>query len=94
MPTWNYSAVHAYGTPRLVENTGDVRALLDDTVETFEAGLPEPWSTARVGDEYIGKMAQGIVAGRYPHGVGTAQLSGAPHVRSERRAPHPPHPIR
>jgi transcriptional regulator len=62
VPTWNYSAVHAYGTPRLVENTGDVRALLDDTVETFEAGLPEPWSTARVGDEYIGKMAQGIVA--------------------------------
>jgi transcriptional regulator len=66
VPTWNYSAVHAYGTPTLVENMSDVRALLDDTVGTFEAGLPETWSTARVGDDYINKMAQGIVAFELP----------------------------
>jgi transcriptional regulator len=66
VPTWNYSAVHAYGTPTLVEDTGDVRALLDDTVGTFEASLPEPWSTARVGDAYLSKMAQGIVAFELP----------------------------
>jgi transcriptional regulator len=66
VPTWNYSAVHAYGTPTLVEDTGDVRALLDDTVGTFEAALPKPWSTARVGDAYITKMAQGIVAFELP----------------------------
>ncbi|HEY2593401.1 MAG TPA: FMN-binding negative transcriptional regulator [Chloroflexota bacterium] len=66
VPTWNYSAVHAYGTPVLVEHAGDIRAVLDATVGTFEASLPERWSTARAGDEYIGKMAQAIVAFEMP----------------------------
>ncbi len=82
VPTWNYSAVHAYGTPRLVEDTGDVRALLDDTVETFEAALPEPWSTGRVGDEYIGKMAQGIVAFE----MGITRLEGKRKLSQNRPA--------
>jgi transcriptional regulator len=62
VPTWNYSAVHAYGTPVVVGAADDIRALLDETVGTFEAHLPEQWSTARAGDEYITRMAQGIVA--------------------------------
>jgi transcriptional regulator len=68
VPTWNYSAVHAYGTPVLVENAGDIRALLDDTVGTFEAAFmkPDQWSTARAGDDYIDKMAQAIVAFEMP----------------------------
>jgi transcriptional regulator len=66
VPTWNYSAVHAYGTPVVVGNASDVRALLDDTVGTFESPLPEPWSTARAGDDYISRLAEGIVAFEMP----------------------------
>jgi transcriptional regulator len=66
VPTWNYSAVHAYGVPVLVQGRGDVRALLDDTVRTFEAALPEQWTTERAGDEYVSKLAQGIVAFEMP----------------------------
>ena len=29
VPTWNYVAVHAYGVPRVIEEPGEVRALLD-----------------------------------------------------------------
>jgi transcriptional regulator len=66
VPTWNYEVVHAYGRPRVIEDEQRIRALLDETVGTFEAGLPHPWSTQRVTDEYIAKMAQGIVAFEMP----------------------------
>ncbi len=72
VPTWNYSVVHAYGTPVLVEDAGGIRALLDDTVATFEAPFAEQWSTARAGDEYISHMAQAIVAFE----VGITRLEG------------------
>ena len=66
VPTWNYSAVHAYGKPSVMDDPARVRALLDETVGTFESGLPEQWSTASVGDEYVTKLAQGIVAFEMP----------------------------
>ena len=66
VPTWNYSAVHAYGKPTVMEDPTRVRALLERTVGTFESSLPEQWSTARVGDEYVTKLAQGIVAFEMP----------------------------
>ena len=66
VPTWNYSAVHVYGRPRVMDDPKLVRALLEETVGTFESGLPEQWSTARVGDEYVTKLAQGIVAFEMP----------------------------
>lgn len=66
VPTWNYSAVHAYGRPAVLEDPERVRTLLDETVGTFEASLPLPWSTASVPEDYITKMAQGIVAFELP----------------------------
>ena len=66
VPTWNYSAVHAYGTPTLVSNWDSVRMLLDDTVQTFESGFAEHWSTARAGEDYIARLGQAIVAFEIP----------------------------
>jgi transcriptional regulator len=68
VPTWNYSAVHAYGTPSIVSDWPTVRSLLEDTVATFESGLaqPEPWTIERATSDYIEKLAQGIVAFEMP----------------------------
>jgi transcriptional regulator len=66
VPTWNYSAVHAYGRPRLTEDPQRVRELLESTVQTFESGLPEQWTTGRVSEEYIAGLARGIVAFEVP----------------------------
>jgi transcriptional regulator len=66
VPTWNYSTVHAYGRPTVMDDPVRVRALLEETVGTFESGLPEQWTTASVGDEYVTKLAQGIVAFEMP----------------------------
>ena len=66
VPTWNYTAVHAYGRPRIVDDAGQVRALLDETVGTFEAGFERQWSTAQVPEDYVANMARGIVAFELP----------------------------
>jgi transcriptional regulator len=68
VPTWNYEVVHAYGKPTLIDDARRVRALLDETVGKFETGLPQPWSTRLVPDEYIAKMAESIVAFEMPIG--------------------------
>jgi transcriptional regulator len=59
VPTWNYSAVHAYGTALLIEDPRRVRHLLEQTVRTFDA---YGWSTDTVAEEYIEKMSKAIVA--------------------------------
>lgn len=68
VPTWNYTVVHAYGRPLVMDDPARVRALLDDTVATFEAGQARPWSTAQPGEAYIANMARGIVAFEMPIG--------------------------
>jgi len=43
VPTWNYAAVHAYGTPRLITADDSCRALLDTLVRRHEAPFATPW---------------------------------------------------
>jgi transcriptional regulator len=43
VPTWNYAAVHVYGTPRLEEDPAFLRRILDDTTSKYESGMPVPW---------------------------------------------------
>jgi predicted FMN-binding regulatory protein PaiB len=66
VPTWNYAVVHAHGVPTVIDDPRRVREILDRTVRTFENGRPEPWSTARLTDDYIDNMARGIVAFELP----------------------------
>jgi transcriptional regulator len=66
VPTWNYVAVHAYGVPRMIEDAGRVRALLDRLVHTFEDGRPAPWRMDSLPDSYVEGMMRGIVAFEIP----------------------------
>ncbi|MFQ5773704.1 MAG: FMN-binding negative transcriptional regulator [Kiloniellaceae bacterium] len=66
VPTWNYVAVHAAGTPRLVEEPGQVRAMLERLVRTHEAGLSEPWSLGSQDEAFVARMMRGIVAFEIP----------------------------
>jgi transcriptional regulator len=43
VPTWNYLAVHAYGTFQVAEDRDDVLAILRRSVLTYESPRPEPW---------------------------------------------------
>lgn len=66
VPTWNYAVVHAYGRPRIVEDPKEIRRLLDATVDEFESAFERPWSTARLPEEYLSGMTNGIVAFELP----------------------------
>ena len=44
VPTWNYVAVHAYGTPHLVEDRDGLLEILRRSVRAYEGPRPEPWA--------------------------------------------------
>src|SRR4051812_48126547 len=60
VPTWNYAAVHAYGNPKLVDRAA-LRAILEETVTTYEAGFAKPWSTANLPPDLVAKLADAVV---------------------------------
>lgn len=43
VPTWNYVAVHAYGTFHVVEDRDGLLDILRQSVTTFESRRAEPW---------------------------------------------------
>lgn len=65
VPTWNYTVVHAQGTPQIVEDPTAVKGMLEQLVNYHEAGFSQPW-TMDLPDEYMHKMLQSIVAFEIP----------------------------
>lgn len=61
VPTWNYAAVHVYGTPRILDNHEQVVELLERTVQTYEANRENPWSY-NLPTDFRDKLVQSIVA--------------------------------
>jgi len=59
VPTWNYGAVHAYGDARTYAAPGDLLAMLDDLIPTFEAAYAEQWSS--LSEAYRQRMLSHIV---------------------------------
>ena len=60
VPTWNYSAVHAYGLPRLVEDSAQLYSILQATIQTNEAQFEKPW-TLQMPDEHLQKKMRAII---------------------------------
>ncbi len=44
VPTWNYVAVHAYGTFRVVEDRAELLDTLRRSVRLYEGSRPAPWA--------------------------------------------------
>ena len=61
VPTWNYTAAHAYGRPRILEGEAALE-LLRDQVAFYEAGFEKPWETSTQAPGYFEGMAAGVVA--------------------------------
>jgi transcriptional regulator len=60
VPTWNYTAVHAYGVPRIVNDHARFAQILHDLVEFYEAGRAERWS-GEMPVEFRDRLMKGIV---------------------------------
>ncbi|QDT56671.1 Protease synthase and sporulation protein PAI 2 [Caulifigura coniformis] len=61
VPTWNYAAVHAYGTFQPIEDDARLREIVRRTVDVYERSMPRPWSMDVVPPETIDKLLLGIV---------------------------------
>jgi len=63
VPTWNYAAVHVYGTLRAFDEREQLLQIVTDYVDFYEATMPQPWTFDRT-SEYAQKMVQAIVGFR------------------------------
>lgn len=61
VPTWNYTAVHVYGRPKIVEDPEAVSDMLLELVETHERNRPERWD-GKMPDDFLERLMKGIVA--------------------------------
>jgi transcriptional regulator len=61
VPTMNYVAVHAYGKPRLIEDSDAVYALLKSQVEQFETNL-EAYNISTLPGKFVADEMRGLVA--------------------------------
>jgi transcriptional regulator len=59
VPTWNYAAVHVYGTARLFSAEQDVHAMLGELMETFEPEYRAQWE--ELSPKYRENMLRQIV---------------------------------
>jgi transcriptional regulator len=68
VPTWNYIAVHAYGTPETFVDPARLRALLVRLTGQSEtdAAQPRPWRVDDAPGDYVASMLKGIVGIRMP----------------------------
>ncbi len=61
VPTWNYVAVHAFGTVRMVRELNRLRDLVRRFVDFYEADMRTPWSLDRADPELITRLLSAIV---------------------------------
>ena len=66
VPTWNYLAVHAYGTAEVFEDAERLLALVSGLSSKHEAGRPAPWVVSDAPGDYIDSMLKAIVGFRLP----------------------------
>ena len=66
VPTWNYVAVHAYGTAEVFTDADRLRDLVSELTDRHEAGRNNPWKVADAPAEYIDAMLKAIVGFALP----------------------------
>lgn len=60
VPTWNYIAVHAYGKAQLIADEIAATALLEQTINYYEAQYMVQWNS--LPQDYKDRLLKGIVA--------------------------------
>lgn len=63
VPTWNYVAVHAYGTFRAIHDVDSLLEIVGQYVEFFEGTMPSRWKFDAT-SEYSKNLARAIVGFR------------------------------
>lgn len=65
VPTWNYTAVHVYGVPTIIDDETTIHEMLGELVANHESGREPEW-TINLPDDYMQKMVKSIVVFEIP----------------------------
>ena len=66
VPTWNYAVAHVRGPLRIVEDTQQLRAIVEMLTQRHESGRPDPWQIADAPSDYIEQLLKAIVGIEMP----------------------------
>jgi transcriptional regulator len=61
VPTWNYTAVHAYGTLEVFDDPGRLLGVVTRLTERNEIPRAQPWAVSDAPDDFVQGMLRGIV---------------------------------
>lgn len=64
VPTWNYAAVHAYGTIEFFEDSERLLEVVGRLTARHEAGRPAPWAVSDAPADFLAAQLRGIVGMR------------------------------
>jgi len=65
VPTWNYATVHAYGTPRLIHDTDELRTIVTELVGLHEGAIESGWDRSLM-DSVMSTELRAIVGFEIP----------------------------
>jgi transcriptional regulator len=66
VPTWNYVAIHAYGTLRLIEDALHLLEIVTGLTERYEGNRAKPWAVSDAPADFIQAHLKGIVGFALP----------------------------
>lgn len=66
VPTWNYVAVHAWSTPRVIHDAASLLDIVRRLSDRHEQGRERPWSVDDAPADYLDGMLKAIVGFELP----------------------------
>jgi transcriptional regulator len=82
VPTWNYTAVHAYGTLEVFDDPARLLEVVTRLTNRYETPRAQPWAVADAPDDFVQGMLRGIVGIALP----IARLEGKVKMSQNRPA--------
>ncbi len=82
VPTWNYVAVHAYGSPEFFDDPARLLDAVTRLTDRHEAGRADPWAVSDAPPRFIEGQLRGIRGLRLP----IARLEGKRKMSQNRSA--------
>jgi transcriptional regulator len=82
VPTWNYTAVHAYGTLEVFDDPARLLAIVTRLTNLHEAERAQPWAVSDAPADFVQGMLNGIVGISLP----IARLEGKVKMSQNRPA--------
>ena len=83
VPTWNYVTVHAWGTPRVIDDPDWVRQQVGELTDSSERDRELPWSVDDAPAPFVAAQLKGIVGLEIP----IARIEGKWKVSQNRTLP-------